>query len=292
MKLFGSNQPVQKIDGEWKVADKWFLSLAGLKSGDAMIESEVRLPFASAGVNRVDFGDGRQYVMTSPRSTVRRSAAPAGVPPFIRTHTKSVTFYYKSPEPELGIRMLNDLLREENLGHHWFANRQHVLDLISAQLGDIAHGHARIVRQSESAFGDAPLPGRRIIAKALMNCGDKATLEKITTWLTDAANAELVPQLEALQRYLRDVDRTHVRDRPARIPGDVDFLWTNFFITGEYAPVSRILDVFDLPEDPKHDQLKRVARFSLESNLQQHWSRLWRRTKRNGLQAAARSLAS
>ena len=42
----------------------------------------------------------------------------------------------------------------------------------------------------------------------------------------------------------------------------------NFFITGEYAPVSRILDVFDRAD--VDETMKRVAKWSLGSNLQQH----------------------
>src|SRR5262249_31372293 len=58
--------------------------------------------------------------------------------------------------------------------------------------------------------------------------------------------------------------------RPAREPRDLDFLWANFFVTGEYAPVARILDVFDSPETKENQILLRVARGSLGSNLRQH----------------------
>ena len=47
-------------------------------------------------------------------------------------------------------------------------------------------------------------------------------------------------------------------------------LWVNFFITGEYAPISRILDVFDLPDAKENETMKRVARWSFGSNVQQH----------------------
>src|SRR5207302_367805 len=82
--------------------------------------------------------------------------------------------------------------------------------------------------------------------------------------------ADLRPELEALKNHLKDPARKHVRDRPARTPKDLDLLWANFFVTGEYAPVSRILDVFDLPAGKDNEVLKRVARWSLGSNLQQH----------------------
>ena len=55
-----------------------------------------------------------------------------------------------------------------------------------------------------------------------------------------------------------------------KTPDDLDLLWSNFFITGEYEPVARILDVFDLPDAKENEVLKRVGRWSLGSNLQQH----------------------
>ena len=51
---------------------------------------------------------------------------------------------------------------------------------------------------------------------------------------------------------------------------DLDLLWGDFFATGEYAPVSRILDVFDLPMTTAMAQLKQTAQFSLISHFKQH----------------------
>jgi len=57
---------------------------------------------------------------------------------------------------------------------------------------------------------------------------------------------------------------------PVKTPHDVDLRWGNFYITGEYEPVSAILDVFDRPDDNDTPVLRRVAKFSLGSNLQRH----------------------
>src|SRR5262249_37782845 len=158
----------------------------------------------------------------------------------------------------------------ENVEHPWFAKNDHVLMLIGAQLGDIAAGKPKTVRAYEAAFPSAPLLGRRVIVRALMNCGDAETLKEVTAWLADKRHADVRPELEALKTHLEDPKRKHVRDRPAREPRDLDFLWANFFVTGEYAPVARILDVFDSPETKENQILLRVARGSLGSNLRQH----------------------
>jgi hypothetical protein len=145
-----------------------------------------------------------------------------------------------------------------------------VLLLIGAQLGDIGIGQPKVVRAYEVALADAPTKGRRVIVRALMNCGDRETIKQVDAWLADKRYADVRPELEALKKHLQDPKRKHVRDRPAREPKDIDLLWANFFITGEYTPVSRILDVFDLPDAKENEVLKGVARWSLGSNLQQH----------------------
>jgi hypothetical protein len=195
---------------------------------------------------------------------------PRALPPFVTEYVKTMTFYYKSPDPALGPKMLKELLKKENMEHPWFAKNDHVLNLICAQLGDIAAGKPKIVREYEAAFADAPTSGRRVIVRSLMNCGDRETIRRIDAWLADRRYADIRPGLEALKKHLEDPGRKHVRDRPARTPDDLDRLWGNFFVTGEYAPVSRILDVFDLPDAQDNVVLKRVARWSLGSNLQQH----------------------
>jgi uncharacterized protein (TIGR03066 family) len=194
----------------------------------------------------------------------------ADTPPFFREWGQRMTYYYKAPDPELGPAMLKDLLKPENIGHPRLAKDEHLRLLVGAQLGDIAAGKPRVVRAYEGAFADATTDGRRVIARALTNCGDKETLERIDAWLDDKRYDDVRPELKALRAHLQDPKRTHVRDRPARSPEDLDFLWVNFFITGEYAPVSRILDVFDRPGAREDEVLVRVAKWSLGSNLQQH----------------------
>jgi hypothetical protein len=194
----------------------------------------------------------------------------ADLPPFVTKYTKTVTFYYKSPDPELGPKLLKELLKKENIEHPWFVGKDNVLMLNGAVFGDIAAGHPKIVRQYESAFVDAPLAGRRIILRALMNCGDPETTKHVAAWLADERYSDCRAALDELKKHLDNPKRQHVRDRPARTPDDLDLLWINFFVTGEYAPISRILDVLDLPDAKENEIMKRVTKWSVGSNLEQH----------------------
>ena len=192
------------------------------------------------------------------------------VPPFVQEYSRTATYYYLSPDPKLGPKMLRELLKKEYLEHAFFVRNDQVLDLIGAQLGDIAAGKPDVVREYEAAFADAPADGRRVVIRALMNAGDRDTVKKVGEWIADPKYGGHKPALQALKSHLEDPKRQHVRDRPAKEPKELDLLWANYFVTGEYAPVSRILDVFDQPAEKGNEVPKRVARFSLGSNLRQH----------------------
>jgi hypothetical protein len=197
-------------------------------------------------------------------------AQPPDLPPWVKLYAQAGTFYYKNPDPTLGPKMLKELLKKENLEHPLFARDDHTPLLIGAQVGDIAAGHPEIVREYEKEFADASPLGRRVIIRALTNSGDKDTAKKVGEWIKDPKYADLKTDLEVLKSHIEDPKRVHTRDVPAKTPKDLDYLWVNFMVTGEYAPISRILDVFDLPDAKDNEVLKRVARWSFGSNVQQH----------------------
>jgi len=191
-------------------------------------------------------------------------------PPFFAQYAQVGTNYYKNPDPKLGPKMLKDLLKKENLEHPRFATDDFTLVLIGAQIGDIVTGHPELVRECEAMFADTTPRGRKVIIRGLMNSGDKETAKKAGEWIKDPKYADQKAELEALKSHIEDPKRAHIRDVPAKNPEDLDFLWVNFFVTGEYAPISRILDVFDQPATKENETIRRVARWSFGSNVQQH----------------------
>src|SRR5262249_35545166 len=104
---------------------------------------------------------------------------PNSAPPMFKTYAPLMTYYYKSPDASLGPKMLNELLKAENIAHPFFEKNAHVLNIIAAQLGDIAAGKSEVVRKYEAALQTAPVAGQKVIIGALMNCGDKDTAKKI-----------------------------------------------------------------------------------------------------------------
>ena len=78
-------------------------------------------------------------------------------------------------------------------------------------------------------------------------------------------------ELAATQKVLSAPKRELPRDRPAKTPEELDLLWVDFLVTGEYAPVSRILDALDRPAVTVQEKtVRNVAIWSAKSNLQQH----------------------
>lgn len=192
------------------------------------------------------------------------------LPPAVKEYAPFITYYYTNPQPEKAKQMLVDIIKEENLVHPWYKDRGFVFQLMAANLGDIGYGQEKMVRYYESKFAGAPDGGKKIIIRALQTCGDKATTEQVDKWLSDDANAGVKKELTALKAHLADPKRKRSRDIAPKNPPDLDYLWGDYFATGEYAPISRILDVFDLPNAPDNARLKQAARFTTQSNFQQH----------------------
>lgn len=198
-------------------------------------------------------------------------AQPGNLPPFVGKYVQKVKFYYTAPNPELGDELLQALLQKENLEHPWLLSNQPVLKILSAQLGDIAWGHPEILRKYEAQFEGASDRGKLLILEVLSLCGDDKTLSLAEKWSNQKWSEEVQAGVLKLTMALKTADKPRIFEVPAKQPKDLDLLWANFLITGDYKPVSRILDVFDLPADTKEVQtLQRVARWSLTSNLKQH----------------------
>ncbi len=198
------------------------------------------------------------------------SFPPVDLPPVVPAFGGRLENYYRKPDPKIAEEFLVALLQPENLDHKWFDAHTDVLEIMGTQLGDLARGREEIVRRYEAAFAGTTVRGKRVLLAALKVCGDETSESAAAGWLKDDGNAAVQEDLEALQKHLADPHRKHFRELPVKTPHDVDLLWGNFYITGEYEPVSTILDIFDRPDDDQTPVLRRVAKFSLGSNLQRH----------------------
>jgi len=88
---------------------------------------------------------------------------------------------------------------------------------------------------------------RRNRADALRICGDATTRRQLENWSRDPIYRNEKKRLEAAATLLGDPKRRLPRDLPVQTPLDLDLLCVDFLITGEYFPISRILDTLDQP---------------------------------------------
>ena len=202
--------------------------------------------------------------------TLCAGGQPSGRPPLIERGSKATTFYYLSPNPKLATELLDDVLKKENLEHPWFRRRSDVLRIIGTQIGLIAWGHPELVRQCEARFEGTTPAGRRLILGSLRVCGDEATLGQIDKWLVREEDAAVRKDLEETRDDVADPKRKRFREKAPTSPLEIDLLWADFFITGEYQPVSRILDLLDIPPKKSNPIMRGVAGWSLRSNMRQH----------------------
>jgi len=109
----------------------------------------------------------------------------------------------------------------------------------------MARGNAELVRTYESRFVAVTQPGKLFLLTCLQICGDQETVKQIKAWQRDAKNSDLKKALETARHAVSNPKRSLPRDRPPRFPTELDLLWVDFLVTGEYPPVARILDVLD-----------------------------------------------
>jgi hypothetical protein len=157
---------------------------------------------------------------------------------------KFISNYHEKPAPDAVPQQFKALLAEDTLTQL----NPHVFEMLAHSFGHIGSSNVKLVRHYEASFPNASDRGKVMVIRILRVCGDKETLAEIKKWESTTETKELKKELASARQFLADPKRTLPRDRPAQDPDDLDFFWADFLATGEYAPVSRILDVFDGPD--------------------------------------------
>ncbi len=158
-----------------------------------------------------------------------------------------VRAYHKKPEPKRAPGLLDKALDSEfplNSPFHKGDGRM----VLAHAFGHMARGHADLVRVYEAKVAKAQNRGRAFLLESLRLCGDEQTIKHLDGWREDPAYREQYAIIDETRRFLADPKRKLPRGRPAVGPEDIDLLWADFLVTGDYAPVARILDILDRPD--------------------------------------------
>jgi uncharacterized protein (TIGR03067 family) len=156
--------------------------------------------------------------------------------------------YHRKPAPARVPEMLDSALKLINKEPSPFPAPNAGM-LIANAFGHMGKGQTKLVRQYESRFDGAGKYGKPFLLETLKICGDGDTLKHMDKWAGDPRNAEWKKEIEAALAFLANPKRQLPRDRGAKTPDDLDLLWADFLVTGEYAPVSRVLDVLENPRN-------------------------------------------
>jgi hypothetical protein len=196
--------------------------------------------------------------------------------------------YYRASAPEKAEKFFALLVDEKLIDEPFFnESTEQRLKLTGHSFGLIARGKPKLVRFYESKYASASKRGRLFLLEALWVAGDDETKRKLDQWERDATDRELANWIDFTLIQLEMRGRPMARDRTPpftatdldvpwetrgwsmprdRLPltaTDLDLLWCDFLITGEYVPVSHILGVLELP-----DLLRQRINEELEKNPQ------------------------
>jgi uncharacterized protein (TIGR03067 family) len=128
--------------------------------------------------------------------------------------------------------------------------------------GHMARNNPKLVRAYEARFAGADDNGKAFLLEALRVCGDELTLRQLDAWSADPAFRGQRETIEKTRVLLKDSKGRLPRDVAARSPSDLDLLWADFLVTGEYAPVARILDTLDRPDSLREKIVERLKKDS------------------------------
>ncbi len=159
---------------------------------------------------------------------------------------KFITYYHRKPEPTRVPEMLTAALKEVS-GEPSPFRPDNGPELTATAFGHMGKGQPKLVRHYESLFDDSGKQGKTFLLHALRVCGDADTSKRMEKWAGDPRNADCKKEIEVARTFLADPKRELARDRAAKTPEDLDLLWADFLVTGEYTPVGRILGVLEEP---------------------------------------------
>lgn len=188
---------------------------------------------------------------------------------FQNDFNKFSTYYYLNPEPERVPAMFKKFLESE-----LFTNKQncdeHCRDLIVYFFARAAQLEPKLLESYKFLFENGTQKQRLFILKILQRCGDQEIRKFFISKLSEARFAKEEKQItRALKQGIPT--EFNALTRPVTKVGDLDFLWTEFGITGNEEAVVKIIK--SLNQDSSSAEsflLVGAAKWSLGANCKEH----------------------
>lgn len=124
--------------------------------------------------------------------------------------------------------------------------QEHTRQLETYVFAKIAQLHPSVIRGYEKVFQEVPV-GRTFILGVLRHTGDDHSRHFLRSCLSDQRFRPIHHEIERVLEPWRPTPLDALQ-WPVRAPGDLDFLWVDFCVTGNTQPVVRIIDVLEWPD--------------------------------------------
>jgi len=175
----------------------------------------------------------------------------AGPPPAsVRAAFDLLGHYHEKPDPDRACLILEQMLKTQALADPSFTERPDRFVIMAHGYGHLARGTPERVRLYERFFQKTArdTTGRRFILAALALCADADTPAAFNAWSENEAYRDVWPEIDEIHAALKDQALKLPRERTPRMPLDLDLLWIDFYVTGDYAPIEQLLNVLDRPD--------------------------------------------
>ena len=193
------------------------------------------------------------HVEAQAPSSVQRTQSEAvnrPQPASVRSAFELLGHFHERPDADKACVILEQMLKAGALSDPSFQERPDRFVILAHGYGHLARGQAERVRLFERFFVRVAkdTASQRFLLAALAVCADEDTPKALKAWRQNDSFQNVWAEIEEIQTALQEKSLKLPRDREPRLPLDLDLLWIDFYVTGEYPPIDKILGVLDRPD--------------------------------------------
>lgn len=161
-----------------------------------------------------------------------------------------LTYYYLNPCPDKIPLELEKVINSESFTKNENFRKYGIYNT-AYLFGRIAQIEPSLIRRYEDLFERTSAGGRSFIIKIFQVCGDERVKDYLVAKLKDR---KFMGQKDEILKAVGEGIplKFNLLDREIKAANDIDFLWAEFFITGDEKAVRKIIDVLDWLDRIRH----------------------------------------
>ncbi|MFW6256390.1 MAG: tetratricopeptide repeat protein [Candidatus Sumerlaeota bacterium] len=153
-----------------------------------------------------------------------------------------ISVFYRNPDIDQARALLKDALAQPLIQSPSPEN-SHASDLVAYFFGQLARKYPELIPDMQETFAEAGHAERLFLLRVFWFSGSSAPAGFLTM---AAAQDKYSEESDAIEKTLESFPGNfQARNIHIRQAGDLDFLWMDFFATGEGEPLRRVIGVLD-----------------------------------------------